>query len=468
MHNGAFVAIMGNNHDGHTFIPEALSGGAKVIVAQKDVRISGDFTLILVDNSHLALAKLACAFYEFPADKLRLVGITGTNGKTTTAYLLESIFKEANLLPGIIGTINYRYKNYFKEASLTTPESLELQKILFEMNKENVDPVILEVSSHALNQGRIEGCRFNIGIFTNLTPEHLDYHNNMDNYFDSKSLLFTNYLQGWAILNHDDNYGNLLRNKVNGKTLTFGLMSTCDIKAENISFLPGGIKASIHTPVGTIPITSSLIGKHNLYNIMASVGAAFVSGITPKNIKKGIENLKKVPGRLERFKNAKNLNIFIDYAHTGNALKNVLDSLKALNPRRIITIFGCGGNRDKTKRPVMGEISGKYSDITLITSDNPRKENPGDIIKEIEAGILPLKLKKFEWKEGLNLEEKGYLTEVSRSRAIKMGISLAKPGDFVLIAGKGHECYQIMGEEKIPYNDRYEIKKALRVKELGV
>ncbi len=443
--------------EGDEFIKEALSKGAKALVIEDYKKRAEGVTNIVVSDSRQTLAYVSAQFYGHPSLELKVIGVTGTNGKTTTSFLLESIFKEARERPGIIGTIEYRFAEKVWVPSNTTPESLDLQKILRDMVKDKVSHAILEVSSHAVAQRRIEKTHFDVAIFTNLTPEHLDYHQTMANYLKTKERLFSQYLakslkkKRYAILNLDDPQGKVLASKVTYPILFYGIRKKGEIYPQGFISSPEGIRAKINTPMGSFEIHSPLLGEFNLYNILAAVGGAITQEIPISIIQRGVERLKGVPGRLEPIKNAHGLTLLVDYAHTPDGLSQVLNTLSALAPKgRIITAFGCGGNRDKGKRPLMGKISSRHSHLTIVTSDNPRGEDPLQIMGEIEEGIK---------------EEGGrYLMISSRSEAIKRAINLAHKGDIVLIAGKGHEAYQIIGGERIPFDDRKEAKKALEEK----
>lgn len=447
-----FVAIPGLKFDGHNFVDEAIERGARALILEKPMRKRGNICHIVVRDSRVALARLSSRFYHHPSQKVKLIGITGTNGKTTTAYLLESIFKKAGIKVGTISTINYRYLKNTLKAAHTTPESLELQKILKDMVDSGVSHVVMEVSSHALDLRRVDGCSFDIGVFTNLSRDHLDYHQDMASYYRSKERLFTDLLQHkedpWAVINEDDPKGGLLKNVVHAKVLTFGIDVKGDIWADSPSPTPKGISAQIHTPYGVFTMESALYGKINVYNILAATGVCVCFGIPLGIIKEGIESLSHVPGRLQRVSNNHDIHVFVDYAHTDDALKRVLLSIKEAGQGQIICVFGCGGDRDPGKRPLMGQVSGKLSDFTIITSDNPRTEDPYKIIREIEEGIKQVQVDR-------------YAVIPNRRQAIQYAIDLARPGDTVIIAGKGHETYQILKDETRPFDDLVVAKEIL-------
>ncbi len=471
--NFLFAAIRGMEADGHCFIDEAIERGAEAILLEEGPDVS-DRTAIFVSNSRQALARVASTFYGDPSARMRLVGITGTNGKTTTTYLLESIFKKAGYGVGVVGTINYRYGQKVVPALNTTPESLDLQRILWEMSREEISHVIMEVSSHGLDLDRVFGCQFDGAVFTNFTSDHLDYHQTLERYFQSKQKLFSESLMKsqkagrFAVTNPDDPRGEEIVRGVDLPILRYGLGSSCDFSATEVALSFEGISCRIRTPKGEFPLHSKLIGRFNLYNILAAVATGFGMGLPLEILKEGVEALEGVSGRFEKVANRRGIHVIVDYAHTHDALERVLSGLKdtmvhsSRNKGKIITVFGCGGDRDRTKRPLMGAVAGKYSDLVVLTSDNPRTENPLSIIEEVEKGFQPVSLK--EW-HGNGIEawrsEKGYLKVPDRREAIRMAIQLARSDDTVLIAGKGHEDYQIIGKKKIPFDDRIEAKKAL-------
>jgi UDP-N-acetylmuramoyl-L-alanyl-D-glutamate--2,6-diaminopimelate ligase len=468
-----FVAIRGMEVDGHQFIGEAVQRGADVVLLEKGQEIPGK-TMIFVLDSRQALAKISSNFYGDPSSRIKLIGITGTNGKTTTTYLLESIFKKAGYGVGVIGTINYRFGQKRIPAPNTTPESLDLQRIFWEMVKEGTSHVIIEVSSHGLDLNRVFGCQFDGGVFTNFTPEHLDYHQTLPHYFESKKKLFSEFLRTsrktvrFAVTNQDDPKGEEIVEGINLPVIRYGLSPSCEISADQITSTFEGLSCRIKTPKGECTIQSKLIGEYNVYNILAAVATGIVMDIPLETLKSGVESLEGISGRFERIGNRKGIHVIVDYAHTHDALERVLLGLKNLlrnSPQghgKVITVFGCGGDRDRTKRPLMGKVAGSYSDLSILTSDNPRSEDPLTIMSEVEEGFKSLSL--FEWeRNGIESwrSKKGYLKVPDRKEAIRMAIRIAQPSDTVLIAGKGHEDYQIIGRNKFPFDDRIEAKKAL-------
>ncbi len=446
---GLFFALKGTRLNGTDFIAEALKKGAKVII--KNSHGSGypeskDFCLLSTSDPRNILLNVAQRFYGFPSRQIKTIGITGTNGKTTISYLLESIFHAASKKCAVIGTVNYRIGRTVIPSKNTTPGLLENQRYLSDMVKEKAEFCIMEVSSHALDQGRVEAIDFCCAIFTNLTGDHLDYHRTMENYFLAKSKLFTGLnKKSCAIINVDDEYGKRLAAMAKGKVITFGLQGKPDVQAENIRLTFSGSTFLIRYPEGKIDVKTKLIGRHNVSNILSASASALSLGISPENIRKGIAFLKGVPGRLERVDNAKGFSVFVDYAHTEDALKNVLSNLKNVSRAKIIVVFGCGGDRDKTKRPKMGKIAGQLADFSIVTSDNPRSEDPQDIVSQIQKGF-----------QGKNFE-----VVLDRKKAIAKALSMAKAGDVVLIAGKGHEDYQIFKDKTVHFDDREVVKEIL-------
>ena len=457
-----FVAITGLSRDGHDFIPEAVKGGARYVLHEKDFSPPPGVMAIKVANSRSALGTLGKNFYRNPSAELCLVGVTGTNGKTTVTYLLESVFRAAGYHTGVLGTVNYRYEDKVFPAPNTTPESFELQKILREMADQGVTHVIAEVSSHAVDLHRVDDCVFALGIFTNLSQDHLDYHETMEKYFQAKLRFFREILSnrgngrtGKMIINGDDPWGQRILKEANCSGLTFGLQEGSDVRAGSVSLSAEGVTAIIPVTAGPLSISSPLIGRFNLYNVLAAVAAAIALGVPADRIREGIAGLTGVPGRLQRISLREEPDVFIDYAHTPDALLRVLQNLVEFSRGKIITLFGCGGNRDRGKRPLMGSAATAYSDVTIITSDNPRGEDPRQIISEIEGGVDQKKVRKLApEKIAHSGGDRCYTLLADRKQAIELAVRLAVPGDTVLIAGKGHEDYQIVGQERFPFDDR--------------
>ena len=461
-----FVAIKGAKADAGVFAKNAVEKGAACVVTEKKLDIA--VSQIIVRDSRSALARLSDRFFGKPSKKLKMVAVTGTNGKTTVTYLIESIFTQAGLNSGVIGTVNYRYGGRVFPAPLTTPSAPALQKLLKEMLDSGVTHCAMEVSSHSILQRRVEGTRFDVKVFTNLTPEHLDYHRTMEEYFRAKASLFTDAAfetgRAVSIINVDDRWGEILQKEVR-PSLRYSLGKNADIYPVGYSVTKDGIEADIYTPRGTVSVASPLVGEHNLYNILASAGACCVLGLPLDAVGKGIAALKNVPGRLERVNGGGasggaggGIRAYVDYAHTPDALERTLTVISGISKGRVITVFGCGGNRDRLKRPVMGGISARLSDVTIVTSDNPREEDPLEIIKEIEKGMGGIK--KYDGRaQGAN---KGYMIITDRSEAIKKAVEIAKAGDTILVAGKGHEDCQIVKGGKFAFDDREVLKNFLK------
>ncbi|MCU0651921.1 MAG: UDP-N-acetylmuramoyl-L-alanyl-D-glutamate--2,6-diaminopimelate ligase [Candidatus Omnitrophica bacterium] len=437
-----FVAIKGTSCDGHKYIDDAIRGGAKAVIVQgSELKVPSHekACYISVDDTHEALAKLAAKFFGCPSEKIKVIGITGTNGKTTITYLIEAILKEAGLKPAVIGTINYRFQDKLIPAKNTTPGAGDLQAMLKGMLDNGASHVIMEVSSHALDQERVAGVNFYAGIFTNLTQDHLDYHHNLDNYFQAKARLFISLKPGsLAIINNDDGYAKKLINLTQAKVVTYGIKYNVDVLAKGITFDAMHTEFILEAGLKELGFSVHLIGRHNVYNILAAIAFAIHEGIDFTTIKSALEKFTFVPGRLEKVENKKNISVLIDYAHTEDALRNVISTLREVSRNKIIVVFGCGGERDKAKRPKMGEAVTELADYALITNDNPRSEDPQQIISDIKSGI----------------KKNNYCVIPDRREAIKKALALAKSQDIVLIAGKGHEDYQILKNNRIPFNDR--------------
>lgn len=446
-----FVAIPGTNQDGHHFVKDALERGAGVIICEKDVDIY-DSIMIKVEDSRKASALIARNLYQEPSKKIKVIGITGTNGKTTISYLLESIFRKAAFKTGVIGTITYKVGDKKIEACNTTPSPLILQGLIRKMVDDSLDYCVMEVSSHALDQHRTDYIDFDTALFTNATREHLDYHKNFTNYLDSKLSLFRGLGKDrQAILNRDDpNFSKVEESSTAGRILTFGIREDADVYADNIRLKIDGSLFDLHTKNKTISIESRLIGMHNISNMLAAACCAMAEGIGLEAIREGLEGVKEIEGRLQSFDTSGEIRVFIDYAHTDDALLKVLTALNGLKRRRVITVFGCGGDRDRGKRPKMGKIATRLSDYTIITSDNPRNEEPEGIVSDILKGI----------EKGF----KNFAVILDRQKAIEEALSYADDGDIVLIAGKGHERYQIIKNAKIPFDDMKTAKEFFKAK----
>ena len=472
---GLFVAIKGLQSDGYTYLDEAVKRGAVAVVTEKEWQDPPSVCVVQVDGARMALAAISAAFYGEPSRELSVVGIAGTNGKTTTAYLVEAIFNAAGFNVGVIGTVNYRFGGQTFSSPVTTPESLDLMRILRQMADSGVTHVILEVSSHALDMDRVAFCEFDVGVFTNLSRDHLDYHGTMEAYWQCKRKLCVECLglgskqaQAAAVINWDDPRGKELAAEVSVKCLRVGLSPGCQVRAEGIHVSPEGTSGRVQAPEGYFDFNTHLLGRYNVYNIVTATGVATVLGVPLPVIKKGIESLQGVPGRLERVANDMGLSVFVDYAHTPEALENVLTALKGLTSGRLITIFGCGGDRDREKRPVMGAAAGRLSDLCVLTSDNPRTEAPEAILSAIVTGTAAAQDRRYEPQElAKGFDTPGYVVEPDRRRAIALGLGAARRGDTVLIAGKGHETYQIIGDNVIPFDDRLEASRVLERLSVG-
>ena len=449
-----FAAVRGTRVDGHDFVADALARGAVALLVERPV--TAPVPVLQSPDVRRSLAQAAAAFYRRPSAGLFVAGITGTNGKTTTSYLAEAVLTAAGHRVGVVGTIDYHYAGCSFTNRVTTPESLDLQRILAEMRDAGITHVVMEVSSHALDQHRIEGVAFNVAIFTNLTQDHLDYHKDMATYWNCKRRLFTEHLprgpkahQAAAVVNLDDVHGREFARDLTLTCLTCGTDPQGLIHPETWKATINGIKARLATPQGPIEIDSPLVGRHNLDNIMAAVGCGIAAGASAQAIGRGIDSLRRVPGRLEKVPGPGDRHIYVDYAHTPDALEHALSALRPLTAGRLICVFGCGGDRDRSKRPLMGEIAGRLSDLAVVTSDNPRSEPPMQIIDD----ILP----------GLRHSDSTIPCEVEPDRlsAIRRALALSRKDDTVLIAGKGHENYQVLADRTIDFDDCQAVRLAL-------
>ncbi len=464
---GLFVAIAGHAADGHDYVDQALQRGAVAVVSQKE--ITGKTINLRVAGTRQALADIAACFFAYPSQQLTVIGITGTNGKTTTAYLVESILQQAGYRVGVIGTINYRYADKIFASPVTTPESLDLQRILADMQQAGVSHVVMEASSHAIDLHRIRNCWFDAAVFINLSQDHLDFHGDMESYWASKKKLFTEYLidgpkrdRAVAVINCNSANGRELANILQVPVIKTGSDPDDMIRAQNAQFDLEGTTGEIAIPGGTFHFKSKLVGRHNLENILCAAGVGSALNLPTGDIKSGIEAVSAIPGRLERVENNTGRFVYVDYAHTPDALKNTIDALRTVMADRIICVFGCGGDRDSAKRPLMGEIAAQLCDLSVVTSDNPRTEDPAAIIDQILSGVQRIKGRCYSPTDFRNgFKDKGYVVEADRQRAIQLAIRVSEPGDTVLIAGKGHETYQILGTTTRAFDDREEAGKAL-------
>jgi UDP-N-acetylmuramoyl-L-alanyl-D-glutamate--2,6-diaminopimelate ligase len=448
-----FVALRGVHTDGHRFLREALDRGATVLVVEEfpvalheRVQQAG-CTVVKVPNSRQAFALLASAYHGHPGQHLRLIGITGTNGKTTTSYIIESILQAAGEAVGVIGTVNYRIGTQEIPAAHTTPDAFELHDLLAQMVQANLGYAVMEVSSHALDQERVWGCRFEAAVFTNLSRDHYDYHGTAEAYFAAKARLFQDLSAVWHVLNLDDPYGQRLLHMSQARLLTYGLEGEATLKPFAVQHGLEGIHFALSTTKGQLEITSPLVGRHNVYNLLAGIAVAIALDIDAGAIIQGIAQLQRVPGRLERVDCGQDFAVFVDYAHTPDALEKVLQLVRAETTGRLITVFGCGGDRDPGKRPLMGQVATSLSDYTIITSDNPRTEDPQHILDEIIAGVE---------------SARDYIALPERQEAIEHAMAVAQPRDTIVIAGKGHEDYQILGQTRRHFDDREVAQAALQ------
>lgn len=445
-----FVCIKGFTTDGHLYVKEAEENGACAVVIEDEA--DTELPKIRVLETTRALAMLAGRFYHYPSASLPLIGVTGTNGKTTVSYLLEHIFQIHGMKTGMVGTIETKIGSTSIKAENTTPDALVLQKSLKQMAAEGVEQVIMEVSSHALDLGRVYGCDFDTVVFTNLTQDHLDYHGDAANYLRVKSHLFAqlgnvyNENRKFAVINADDKHADVFRKATSQFILTYGIDKSADVYAEDIVLLPGGTSFRLKTPVGTVKITSRLIGKFNIYNMLAAASAALVNNISLGTIQQAFSQMPGVPGRMEMVDAGQDYTVIIDYAHTPDALRNVIAACREFSTGKLLVVAGCGGERDKEKRPLMAKEAVEGADYTIITTDNPRRENPQSIIHDMIAG-----LKYYHQYEVI----------LDRQEAICHAIRHAKSGDLVIIAGKGHETYQEVNGVKHPFDDRTAAKKAI-------
>ena len=444
-----FIAIKGTDNDGHNFIKNAAANGARLIVYDKkrkddveNIAFKLNVLCVGVNNTRTAAASLAAEFFNQPNKKLKITGITGTNGKTTVSFLLEHIFNSSERKSGLISTVHYKIAEHILTAKNTTPDAITIWNLLYNMVEHGLDHCVMEVSSHALDQSRTEGIDFTHAVFTNITHDHLDYHQDLENYFAAKAKLFQELMSHrYAVINADDPYGGRLKQMTKANLMDYAVENKeAKVRAENIKLEIDSTEFDLICPVGSIKIKTSILGRYNVYNILAAAAVAVIEGLSLESIAAAIETFVCPPGRLEQLKINQLFKVFVDYAHTDDALKNVLQAMRELKPGRIITVFGCGGNRDKKKRPLMGRVASELSDFLLITNDNPRKEDPEIIIDNIVAGFSA----------GFT----NYERITDRKKAIERALNLAATGDFVLIAGKGHEINQTFKDITIEFDDK--------------
>lgn len=453
-----FFCLPGHTVDGHAFAPQALERGAIAIVTTRELPLP--VTQLIVPDTRLALAIIADFFYGKPSHKLRPIGITGTNGKTTTTYLMEQIWADAGISAGVIGTIETRYGGQSFPMSGTTPDVLELAQILHSMVAAGTERCVMEVSSHALEQGRVKGVKFRTAVFTNLTQDHLDYHVTMEAYEAAKGLFFSRLgntfsddpaERTFAVLNADDEASLRFAKLTASEVLTYGIEKDADLRASDVKITAVGTSFRLDSFLGSRAISLQLVGKFNVYNALAALGAALCEGINLDEAIQSLERIPGVPGRVEAVNEGQPYAVIVDYAHTPDSLENVLRTVNEFTEGDVICVFGCGGDRDVTKRPIMGRIAAELADRLIITSDNPRTEDPLVILNHIQAGLL-----------AADISPERYELEPDRQAAIEKAVEMASPGDVVLIAGKGHETYQIIGGHTYDFDDRLVAKEAIR------
>ena len=442
-----FVAMEGGSFDGHFYIHAALEAGVRAIVAEREVEsIPVGVPYVIVPNGRIAMGEIAAPFFDYPSRKLKLIGVTGTSGKTTVTHLLQSVFGAAGQKAGVVGTLGARAGDELLKTEHTTPESVDLQRILAQMVELGVGAVAMEASSHGLYQGRTLGCEFDCGVFTNIARDHLDFHHTVEAYLDAKLILFRDYpgrsaKQFHAVINADDPSAEKVKAATSGKVVTFGVNSKADVRATCVNVTDKSVSFEMSYWDGTVPVEMSIGGFFNVYNALAASAAGLALGLDADAIVSGLASARGAPGRFESVECGQDFGVLVDYAHTPDELENVLRAARDLNPSRLIAVFGCGGDRDRGKRPIMGGIGAELADLAVITSDNPRTEDPNAIIREILAGIPDDRASKVA-------------VQADRKEAIREALTLAQPGDIVVIAGKGHEDYQIFADRTIHFDDR--------------
>lgn len=449
-----FVALRGAHQDGHQFIPLAVAAGARAVICEEPVAIPGATRILVKDSLH-SLAHVAVRFWDFPSRKLLTIGVTGTNGKTTAAYLIESIFETAGWPTGVLGTINYRFRNSVIPAPNTTPFASELQRFLSQVVREGGRACVMEVSSHALALRRVEGVDFDVAVFTNLSQDHLDFHKTLEAYGEAKSELFKGLIPSSsksfarrAVLNKDDPWSEKIQPLCRVPVIAYGLSGPADVFARQVECDAQGSRFILQAPEWSRPVRMRLLGEYNIANALAASAVAITQGMEGDVIVNGLERLAGVPGRMERIDRGQPFTVVVDYAHTEDALRHVLRALRGLKPARILTVFGCGGDRDRTKRPLMGEMAARLSEEVFVTSDNPRSEDPARIALDVEVGVR-------------RVRSDHYRILLDREEAISRAIDMARPGDIVLLAGKGHETYQLVSNQTLPFDDRAVARRLL-------
>lgn len=456
--NSLFIALDGATVDGHNYIDKAVDAGAVAVIVSKPVTVPADVCVITVDDTRQAMMVCVPYFFDYPANRMRMVGVTGTNGKTTTTHMIRHILKAQGFKVGVIGTVHIMIGDTSYPIHNTTPDVVDLQHILHQMVQENVEYCVMEVSSHALALGRVSGVEFDTAVFTNLTQDHLDFHKTFENYLAAKCKLFEqvsapNQVKDnkGAVINIDDSYGYRVMEKTTAPTITYSTLGKGTLNASDVHMSTKNSQYTVNYKGESYPVSMNTTGLFNVYNTLAAIGACLQEGISMEAIDTALKTFSSVPGRFELIEEGQDFAVVVDYAHTPDGLQNILETAKAIKENRIIIVFGCGGDRDATKRPIMGRIAAEYGDKIYVTSDNPRTEDPVQIVKDVEVGV----------KEALR-EGTSYEVIVDRREAINHAIHGAKAGDIVIIAGKGHENYQILKNETIHFDDREEARKALK------
>lgn len=451
-----FVAVKGERVDGHQFIPMVVNAGVGGVVAQQPME-TGTVPFVYVEDSRKALGLLGSQFYGDPSSRLRMVGVTGTNGKTTTTYVCKAFLEAVRARVGMIGTVAYQIGDTVIPAAHTTPGALELQQLLAKMVTHGCTTAVMEVSSHALAQDRTSGCEYDVAVFSNLTQDHLDFHGTMEAYFQEKLRLFTGLANGKksnkrVIVNVDDSYGPRIVEQCSVPVWTYALKAKADLRAEDVKLSLQGVSFTAVTPRGSFRVESHLVGEHNVYNLLAAIGVALHEGATPDQIHHAVTQVMNVPGRFERVMAGQQFTVVVDYAHTEDALNRLLMAAETVKTGRLITVFGCGGDRDRGKRPKMGEAAVRSSDVVILTSDNPRTEDPHVILEQVEQGVVRALRQRPHVQ---------YHKIPDRREAIETAVREAREADMVLIAGKGHEDYQIIGTTKYHFDDREVARQAI-------
>lgn len=456
--NSLFIALDGATVDGHNYIDKAVAAGAVAVIVSKPVTVPDDVCVITVSDTRQAMMVCVPYFFDYPANRMRMVGVTGTNGKTTTTHMIRHILKAQGHKVGVIGTVHIMIGDTSYPIHNTTPDVVDLQHILHQMVQENVEYCVMEVSSHALALGRVSGVEFDTAVFTNLTQDHLDFHKTFENYLAAKCKLFEQVSASdqvkdnkGAVINIDDSYGHRVMEKTTAPTITYSTLGKGTLNASDVHMSTKNSQYTVNYKGESYPVSMNTTGLFNVYNTLAAIGACLQEGISMEAIDTALKTFSSVPGRFELIEEGQDFAVVVDYAHTPDGLQNILETAKAIKENRIIIVFGCGGDRDATKRPIMGRIAAEYGDKIYVTSDNPRTEDPVQIVKDVEVGV----------KEALR-DGTSYEVIVDRRKAINHAIHDAKAGDIVIIAGKGHENYQILKNETIHFDDREEARKALK------